>query len=86
MALTELQIKHAKSTDRPLKMSDGHGLFLLVQPDSVTINEKNKKTIIRGAKYWRHAYRYAGKQKTLALGVYPEVSLSDARERCGECR
>ena len=37
--------------------------------------------IVPGAKYWRLAYRFAGKQKTLALGVYPEVSLSDARER-----
>lgn len=34
-----------------------------------------------GAKYWRLAYRFAGKQKTLALGVYPDVSLLDARER-----
>lgn len=86
VALTELQIKHAKAVDRPLKMSDGHGLFLFVQPDSVSINEKKKKTIIRGARYWRLAYRFAGKQKTLALGVYPEVSLVDARERREETR
>jgi len=67
MALTELQVKNAKATDKPSKQSDGGGLFLLVQPN--------------GAKYWRLAYRFAGKQKTLALGVYPEVSLSDVRER-----
>lgn len=66
MALTELQVKKA-ATDKPLKLSDGGGLFLLVQPN--------------GAKYWRLAYRFAGKQKTLALGVYPDISLSDARER-----
>lgn len=46
-------------------MSDGGGLFLLTRPD--------------GAKYWRLGYRFAGKQNTLALGVYPEVTLNDAR-------
>ena len=72
MALTELQVKNARATDKPLKLSDGGGLFLLVQSN--------------GAKYWRLAYRVTGKQKTLALGVYPEVSLSDARERREEAR
>lgn len=67
MALTAIQIKSAKATDKPQKMSDGGGLYLLVQPN--------------GAKYWRLAYRFAGKQKTLAVGVYPVVSLLDARER-----
>lgn len=68
MALTELQIKNAKATDKPLKLSDGGGLFLLVQSSDP-----------KDSKYWRLAYRFAGKQKTLALGVYPDVSLSDAR-------
>jgi len=72
MALTELQVKNAKATDKPLKLSDGGGLFLLVQPN--------------GAKYWRLAYRFAGKQKTLALGVYPDISLSDARVLREEAR
>lgn len=72
MALTELQVKNAKATDKPLKLSDGGGLFLLVQPN--------------GAKYWRLAYRFAAKQKTLALGVYPDVSLSDARVLREEAR
>ncbi|MGC2459211.1 MAG: integrase arm-type DNA-binding domain-containing protein [Gallionellaceae bacterium] len=67
MALTAIEVKGAKPTDKPQKLSDGGGLFLLVQPN--------------GAKYWRLAYRFAGKQKTLALGVYPEISLLDARER-----
>ena len=67
MALTELEVKKQKATHKPIKLTDGGGLFLLVQPN--------------GAKYWRLAYRYCGKQKTLAFGVYPDTSLSDARER-----
>ncbi len=61
MALTDMEVKKAKATDKPVKLTDGGGLFLLVQPN--------------GAKYWRLAYRFAGKQKTLALGVYPDVPL-----------
>ncbi|MDA1108163.1 MAG: integrase arm-type DNA-binding domain-containing protein [Proteobacteria bacterium] len=72
MALTAIEVKNAKATDKPLKLSDGGGLFLLVQPS--------------GAKYWRLAYRFAGKQKTLALGVYPDISLSAARERREQAR
>ena len=72
MALTELEVKKAKPTGKPVKLSDGGGLFLLVQPN--------------GAKYWRLAYRFAGKQKTLALGVYPDVSLADVRTRREEAR
>jgi integrase len=72
MALTAVQAKSVKATDKPIKLSDGGGLFLLVQPN--------------GAKYWRLAYRFAGKQKTLALGVYPDVSLLDARERRTDAR
>jgi len=75
MALTELQVKNARATDNSLKLSDGGGLFLLVQSN----NPKDSK-------YWRLAYRFAGKQKTLALGVYPVISLSDARERRDEAR
>jgi hypothetical protein len=54
----EVVYRNAKPQAKPYKVSDGKGLFLLVNPD--------------GAKYWRMAYRFAGKQKTLALGVYPE--------------
>lgn len=72
MALTALQVKAAKATDKPVKLSDGGGMFLLVQPD--------------GKKYWRLAYRFLGKQKTLALGVYPDVSLLDARKRRDDAR
>ncbi len=72
MALTAIQAKSAKASDKSFKLSDGGGLFLLVQPN--------------GARYWRLAYRFAGKQKTLALGVYPDVSLLNARERREEAR
>ena len=53
-------------------MSDGEGLFLLVTP--------------AGSKYWRLKYFFAGKEKLLALGVYPDVTLADARERRAEAR
>lgn len=72
MALTDIEVKKAKATDKPQKLSDGGGLFLLVQTN--------------GGKYWRLAYRFAGKQKTLALGVYPDVTIADARARRDDAR
>ena len=72
MALTELEIKKAKATDKPQKLADGGGMYLQIQPD--------------GAKYWRMNYRVAGKQKTLAIGVYPKVSLVEARDRREQAR
>jgi len=72
MALTELEVKKAKVTDKPQKLADSGGLFLLVHPN--------------GGKYWRIAYRFAGKQKTLAVGIYPDVSLADARDRREQAR
>ncbi|MCP5191203.1 MAG: integrase arm-type DNA-binding domain-containing protein, partial [Pseudomonadales bacterium] len=66
MPLTATEVKEAKPQAKPRKMADGGGLHLLVQPN--------------GAKYWRYKYRYAGKEKLLALGVYPEVSLKAARQ------
>lgn len=65
MALTAITIKQAKPRSKPYKMSDGKGLFLLVNPN--------------GSKYWRFKYRYGGKEKLLALGVYPDVALAKAR-------
>lgn len=65
-ALSALAVKHAKPGEKPHKLADGGGMFLLVDP--------------KGGKYWRLAYRFAGKQKTLALGTYPEVSLEQARK------
>lgn len=67
MALTAIQVKATKPTDKPFKLSDGSGLYLLVQPN--------------GSKYCRLDYRFVGKRKTLAVGVYPDVSLLDARAR-----
>lgn len=71
MPLSDLVIKKAKFTEKPFKLSDEKGLFLLVN---------------QAGKYWRLAYRFGGKQKTLALGVYPDVGLSRARERRDEAR
>lgn len=72
MALTELEVKHAKPTDKPYKLTDGGGLFLLVHSN--------------GGKYWRLAYRFAGKQKVLSLGVYPIIGIADARGRRDQAR
>jgi len=67
MPLTDTACKNARSNPKPTKLSDGEGLFLLVQPS--------------GGKLWRLAYRFHGKQKTLALGKYPIVGLGEARRR-----
>ena len=65
MPLTATAAKEAKPKEKPYKLSDEKGMFLLVNPS--------------GSKYWRLKYRFGGKEKTLALGVYPEVSLAEAR-------
>lgn len=67
MPLTDTTIKAFKATDKPVKISDGGGLFLLVMPS--------------GGRLWRLAYRYGGRQKTLTFGAYPTVSLKEARAR-----
>ena len=72
MALTDAKIRAAKPTDKAYKLTDGAGMFLLVHPN--------------GSRYWRLRYRILGKEKTLALGVYPEVSLSEARTKRDEAR
>ena len=61
----DVAFRSAKPREKPFKLSDGGGLFLLVQPNAT--------------KLWRLAYRFDGKQKLLALGVYPVISLIDAR-------
>src|SRR3989338_4145692 len=86
MALTDLEVKKAKATGKPVKLADSGGMYLLVQPDSEKINDKEKKIAVPGAKYWRLDYRFAGKRKTLAIGVYPDGALSEARERREEAR
>lgn len=70
--LTELAIKRAKSKDKDYKLSDEKGLFLLV-----------KKS---GANYWRVKYRFAQKEKLYSIGVYPDVSLKQARLERDEMR
>ena len=72
MALTDAAIRTAKPAEKPYKLTDGKGLFVLVHPN--------------GSKYWRLKYRYDGKEKTLALGVYPETLLKEARQRCDDAR
>lgn len=72
MPLTDTRIRNAKPTSKPYKLSDGGGMYLLVKPD--------------GARYWRFDYRFAGKRRTLALGIYPSVSLSNARSRREDAR
>ena len=65
--LTDAKCKAAKPADKPFKLFDGGGLFLFVAPG--------------GLRSWRMAYRYQGKQKTIAFGPYPEVSLAEARKQ-----
>jgi integrase len=64
--LTDIQPRNAKPKDKPYKLADGGGMFLLINPD--------------GSKYWRMAYRFAGTHRLLAFGKYPDISLSDARK------
>ncbi|EBQ9796990.1 integrase [Salmonella enterica subsp. enterica serovar Kottbus] len=72
MKLTARQISTAKPTEKPYKLSDGGGLYLLVNPN--------------GSRYWRMKYRYAGKEKLLSIGVYPEVTLAEARDKRTEAK
>lgn len=65
--LTDSRIRQTPAADKPVKLADGGGMYLLLRPD--------------GSRYWRLDYRFDGKRKTLALGVYPEISLSVARMR-----
>ena len=69
MALTDPKIKQAMSKTKPYRLSDARGLYVEVQPN--------------GSKYWRLKYRIAGREKRLALGVYPKVTLKQARKACG---
>ncbi len=70
--LTDSQVRSVKPSDRPRKLKDSRGLYLQVMP--------------KGGRYWRFNYRFEGKQKTLALGTYPDVSLVKARSRLQEAR
>jgi len=72
MALTDTAVRNAKPADNPIKLFDGGGLFLHITP--------------AGQRYWRLKYRFAGKEKLLALGVYPDVGLKEARDRREEAK
>jgi len=70
--LTDTAIRKAKPADKARKLADGGGMYLLIKPDD--------------GRYWRMDYRFGGKRKTLALGVYPTVTLADARQRREDAR
>ena len=67
MKLTELQIKKAQPKAKVYRIFDGHGLHIEITP--------------KGQKWWRYKYLYHGKEKRISLGVYPEITLKEARER-----
>lgn len=67
MSLTNVKISTAKPREKAYKLTDEKGLDLQVNPNS--------------SKYWRFKYRYASKEKKLAFGVYPDMSLADARDK-----
>lgn len=70
--LSATAVQQAKGQAKSVKLTDGGGLYLLVKSD--------------GSRYWRYNYRFAGKRKTLALGVYPDVSLAGARKAHQQAR
>jgi hypothetical protein len=72
MALSDTTLRCLKAGPKDVKKSDGRGLYLLVKTS--------------GGRLWRWNYSFDGKQKTLALGSYPDVSLRDARDRCDAAR
>jgi integrase len=72
LPLTDTKIRTSKPGEKPITLFDGRGLYLLVTP--------------QGGKYWRWKYRYQGKGKLLSFGTYPDVSLSQAREKRDEAR
>jgi integrase len=72
MPLTDLEVRRARPREKAYRLTDGSGMYLEVSPS--------------GGKYWRLKYRFAGKENRLALGVYPDVSMKDARLRRDEAR
>ena len=69
--LTDTAVRNVQPKDKPFKISDSGGLYLLVKSTG---------------KYWRMNYRYAGKQKTLSIGVYPTITLVNARKKRDDAR
>ena len=72
MPLTDTTLRNAKPGEKQIKLFDGHGLFLLIAPS--------------GTKAWRLKYSFYGKEKLISLGLYPTVSLKEARERAATAR
>jgi integrase len=72
MPLSDVAIRNAKPNEKPQRLLDGDGLFLLVNPN--------------GSRWWRFRYRIGGREKLISLGTYPEVPLKTARERRDEAR
>lgn len=72
MSLNDMQIRRAKPEAKAYTLGDGQGLSLLIEPN--------------GSKSWRFRYRYAGKPKMISLGVYPTITLADARSRRDDAR
>lgn len=72
MSLSDIGIRNAKPANKPLKMTDGGGLYLLLNP--------------RGSRWWRFDYRFDGRRKTLSMGTYPDTGLKDARDKRDEAR
>lgn len=72
MPLTDVEVRSARARDKAYRLTDSLGMYLEVSP--------------AGGKYWRFKYRFAGKEKRLALGVYPEVSAKEARMRRDDAR
>ena len=72
MALTDTTVRNAKPKEKPYKLGDSGGLYVIVRPNR--------------AKWWRLKFRFGGKEKLLSFGVYPEVSLQEARRRRDEAR
>lgn len=72
MPLSDTKISKAKPSDKPQRLFDGGGLYLEVAPT--------------GGKLWRWKYRYGGKEKRLALGIYPDVTLAEARKKHAQGR
>lgn len=72
MPLTDTAIRNAKPGEKAVKMFDGGGLFLLLNPN--------------GSRWWRFKFRFASKEKLLSFGTYPEVSLKEARDKREQAR
>ena len=72
MSLTDKSIRSARHSDKAVRLFDGGGLYLEFAP--------------KGGKWWRLKYRFGGKEKRFSLGVYPHVTLKQARERRDEAK